>query len=91
MGKECKWSCCCDDHSTEASYRIWGEGVIGNSPKSDPSVAKCCKQHGPGWVKRNNPGRIRVAWTILKLKVTRFVLAVLLRIHLRHELKKRKL
>ena len=33
--------------------------------------------------------RWRVAWTILKLKVTRAVLAVLLRIHLRHELKKR--
>ena len=35
-------SCCCDEHSTDASHRIFGEGVIGNSPKSDPSVARCC-------------------------------------------------
>ena len=37
----------------------------------------------------NNTSRLRIAWTILKLKVTRAVLAVLLRIHVRHELKKR--
>jgi len=85
-------SCCCESHSTDASHRIWGEGVIGNSPKSDPNVARCCQQHGPSWVKRNKygPGKIRIAWTILKLKVTRFVLAILLRIHLRHELRNKK-
>ncbi len=40
--------------------------------------------------RKPSPSRIRVAWTILKLKVTRAVLAVLLRIHLRHELRNKK-
>ena len=52
-------SCCCEEHSTDASHRIWGEGVIGNSPKSDPSRARCCQQHDPSWGKKNNPSRLR--------------------------------
>ena len=51
-------SCCCEEHSTDASHRIWGEGVIGNSHKSDPSVARCCKEHNP-WKK---PGKFRLLW-----------------------------
>ena len=78
-------NCCCMEHSTEASHRIWGEGVIGNSPKDDPSVARCCKDHGPTWVKMETKrGRLKLAWTIFKLKVVRVVLSVLLRLHLRH-------
>ncbi len=34
--------------------------------------------------------RWEIAWTILKLKVTRFVLAVLIRIHLWHELRNQR-
>ena len=105
-------NCCCDEHSTEASYRIWGEGVIGNSPKSDLSVARCCKKHSPSWGDTNCGSwgkpykstkmkrawantkleikKMKIVWTILKLKVTRVILAFLLKIHLRHELKKRK-
>ena len=33
------------------------------------------------------PGRVRVAWTIFKLKVVRFFLARLMRLHLWHELR----
>jgi len=97
-------NCCCNEHSTEASHRIWGEGVIGNSPKSDPSVARCCKDHGPAWVKpykstkmkrawvntKLKIKKMRIAWTILKLKVTRGILAVLLRVHLWHELRNQR-
>jgi len=38
----------------------------------------------------NNTSRWRIAWTIVKLKVTRRVLAVLLRIHIWYELRRRK-
>ena len=40
--------------------------------------------------KRNNPSRIRVAWTIFKLKVTRRILAVFLRIHIWYELRNQR-
>ena len=61
----------------QTKARLFGvRGVIKRYPKL-------------GYLSVQAVSRWSVAWTILKLKVTRFVLAVLLRIHLRHELKKR--